>query len=200
MPKRTIKLSPRLMKLMDKGELNDLFTDLNKHSGEWYLGRHQENRGTGKAPLDRGFSKRGGRTKDYPDYNPYYKAIRKPENWLVQSGALREYVRDQSDVIARSSYFTIAVPVKPKSKGPAAYAGIHQHGGEITITPKARKFFWRMFAETGHLMWRMLAKKKEPIKIPKREYLRWDDVDSRAWSRFATKWLNQHLGFGEFEL
>ena len=200
MPSRTLKLSARMQLLMDQGKLEQKLTELNKQSGEWYLGRAEENRGDGTSPLDRGFGKATTRVKKYPKYNPYYEAIRKPGNWLVQSGALREYVRHQSDVVARRNYFTISVPVKPKSKGPAAYAGIHQHGGEIVITKKARMFFKRMSEETGHLMWRILFKKKTPIKIPARPYLSWDDVDGRAWSRFATKWLNIHLGFSKSEL
>jgi len=200
MPNRTLKLSPKIKLLMDTGKLDGLFTDFNKESGEWYLGRHESNIGDSDAPLDRGFGKATTRVKKYPKYNPYYKAIRKPEGWLTQSGALKEYVRKSAEVIARPRWFKIVVPVKPKSEGPAAYAGIHQHGGQIEITDKMRWFFRGMFKETGQQLWLVLVKKKTPIKIPKREYLSWDAVDGRKWSRFAVNWLKVHLGFGEFEV
>lgn len=77
------------------------------------------------------------------------------------------------------------------------YSAIHNEGGEITVTPKMRKFFWYKFyqasgkirqnkdgsvslgnAQTKSLSaeamkWRALAMKKKgkPIKIPARKFL-----------------------------
>ena len=200
MARRRVKLSGRIKHIMQPGKMHSTMVQLSRQSGEWYLGRHEENRGAGNSPLDRGFGKATTRVKKYPKYNPYYEKIRKKAGWLTQSGALKEYVGEAGKVMAVLGGFRITVPVKPKGSGPAAYAGIHQHGGQIKIKPEMRKFFWRKFKETGHQLWAILAKKKEPITIPKRKYLDWDEVDTRAWSRFATKWLNIHLGFSKSEL
>lgn len=73
------------------------------------------------------------------------------------------------------------------------YAEIHNSGGSITITPAMRRYFWAMYyqavgASTGSgrrrergrgrgrvsgqaKLWRALALKRSPIKIPKRQFI-----------------------------
>lgn len=53
------------------------------------------------------------------------------------------------------------------------YAAIHEHGGEIPISKKARGYFWHRFKESGKrdTMWKALALKKGVIKVPPRPYL-----------------------------
>jgi phage gpG-like protein len=58
----------------------------------------------------------------------------------------------------------------------AEHADIHNNGGtiKITITKKARKYFWFMFKATGVGMWKGLALTKKTsisIKIPKRQFI-----------------------------
>jgi len=198
MPKASIKLSNRAKALFDKGKLDRQFNDLAKQSGEWYLGRHAETKGN--APLDRGFGKSTLRVKNYPSYNGGYKSIRKKGGWLSQTGALLEYVREKTAVKFWPRGFKLITPVKPSGKGPAAYAGIHQHGGEIQKTKKMTSFFWWKFKDTGKDFWKYMALAKGPFEIPKREYLAWDDSDTKRWRVFATKWLNVHLGFGKSQI
>ena len=49
------------------------------------------------------------------------------------------------------------------------YANIHEFGGTIITTDKARRFFWRKFYETGKTKWMRLALSKV-INIPPRPY------------------------------
>lgn len=51
------------------------------------------------------------------------------------------------------------------------YAAIHEYGGTIEVTDKARAYFWYRFAKTGDPMWRALAL-SDTITIPARPYLR----------------------------
>ena len=58
----------------------------------------------------------------------------------------------------------------------AAYAQIHNEGGtlSVTLTPKARKFFWFMYYTTNdaRYKWMALSKKERlAIKIPKRQFI-----------------------------
>jgi len=58
----------------------------------------------------------------------------------------------------------------------AEHAEIHNNGGtlKITLTPRARRYFWFMLKVTGNSMWKALAlTKKETISIniPKRQFL-----------------------------
>jgi len=51
------------------------------------------------------------------------------------------------------------------------YAAIHEFGGTIPVTDKARAYFWYMHRRTGNDLWLALALSDE-IKIPARPYLR----------------------------
>jgi len=65
------------------------------------------------------------------------------------------------------------------------YASIHNTGGEITVTPNMKKFFWAMFYKNGGKgteedeltteakQWRSLAYKKvgDILKMPKRQFI-----------------------------
>lgn len=58
-----------------------------------------------------------------------------------------------------------AITLALQSKVP--YATIQNRGGAITITPKARRFFWAMYYQEGKKddFWKALALKKTPIVI-----------------------------------
>lgn len=56
------------------------------------------------------------------------------------------------------------------------YAEIHNKGGTInvTLTPKARKFFWYMYKKTEDEKWKRMAITKKQmlnIRIPQRQYI-----------------------------
>ncbi len=54
----------------------------------------------------------------------------------------------------------------------AEYAEIHNNGGTIPITPKARKFFWWMYRMTGDTKWKYMALHKgSHFVIPKRQFI-----------------------------
>lgn len=58
----------------------------------------------------------------------------------------------------------------------AEHAEIHNNGGtiKITITKKARKYFWYMFMATKQPMWKAMALTKKTsitITIPKRQFI-----------------------------
>lgn len=52
------------------------------------------------------------------------------------------------------------------------YAEIHNKGGEIPITPKMRRYFWAMFAQTGDSYFKSLALTKQThFTIPERKFI-----------------------------
>lgn len=103
---------------------------------------------------------------------------------LMNSGRLRRSLRCSTD--ATSLKWTSDTP----------YAGIHNGGGEITITPRMRKFFWAMYYKSigdlsynrktkkvavgrhntkltaDALFWRNMAlTKKSKITMPQRQFI-----------------------------
>lgn len=50
------------------------------------------------------------------------------------------------------------------------YAKIHNEGGKIPVTPKMRRYFWRMYKTTKQEAWLYMAKAKV-ITIPARKFL-----------------------------
>lgn len=102
---------------------------------------------------------------------------------LIQSGALRRSLRIIR-LTKRSALLGSSLP----------YAQIHNEGGQVPITPNMRKFFWSQYyqnatkvkkrkdgqksnakgsqqADREANMWKALALKKSPIKIPKRHFI-----------------------------
>lgn len=72
----------------------------------------------------------------------------------------------------------------------AEYAEIHNNGGVIPITKKARKFFWFMFRETGETKWKAMAlTKKQAFVIPKRQFI----GESATLLRDYDKWLKEEI-------
>jgi hypothetical protein len=160
-----ITLSKKAKRLFDRNKLDQVFKDLGEQSGEWYLGRHAENIG-GKAPLDKGFARSGERVKDYPEYSEVYKKTRRNKPWLVQSGALLEYVRRSAIVRSWRKGFRIIVPVKPKAKrSAAAYAGIHNNGG-----PRMPKREYLRWMDTDVNQWRLFATKWLNVHLGHRNF------------------------------
>lgn len=58
----------------------------------------------------------------------------------------------------------------------AEHAEIHNNGGtiKVTLSPRARKYFWFMFKATGNSMWKAMALTKKEvitIQIPKRQFI-----------------------------
>lgn len=56
------------------------------------------------------------------------------------------------------------------------YAEIHNKGGVInlTLTPKARKYFWYMYKQTENEKWKWMAitkKKMITVRIPQRQFI-----------------------------
>jgi phage gpG-like protein len=97
---------------------------------------------------------------------------------LTQSGDLRRSIQVREKTFARTVIGTSGI----------LYAQIHNEGGEITITPKMRRFFRAMMFKSGAgkgkstklgsaganeaQYWRNLARHKgNKLKIPKREFI-----------------------------
>lgn len=52
------------------------------------------------------------------------------------------------------------------------YAEIQNYGGQISITPKMRRYFWAMFKQTNDDYWKSLAlTKKKHLDIPARKFI-----------------------------
>ena len=83
---------------------------------------------------------------------------------LVKSGTLRRDIN-----ILKESFSNIVIGT---SNVTAAYAGIHNDGGKIDITPQMRRFFWAKFYDTKDEFWRNMALTRgNTITIPQREYI-----------------------------
>lgn len=52
------------------------------------------------------------------------------------------------------------------------YAALQNYGGQITITPKMRRYFWAMYKQTGQEYYKGLAlTKKKHLDIPARKFI-----------------------------
>lgn len=52
------------------------------------------------------------------------------------------------------------------------YASLHNYGGQITITPKMRRYFWAMYKETGQEYYKAMAlTSKKHFDIPARKFI-----------------------------
>lgn len=81
---------------------------------------------------------------------------------LIHRGALRSSKRGR--VQGSSVVFTSNMP----------YAGIHNTGGEITVTAKMRGWWWYEFKRTKDKKYKAMALKYsvgDKMKIPKRQYI-----------------------------
>lgn len=87
---------------------------------------------------------------------------------MMRTGNLRSSM--QSKIINNSIVFTSSMP----------YANIQNNGGEITVTPKMKKYFWAKHLEakkanksTDAQQFKAMALKKvgDKIKIPKRQFI-----------------------------
>ncbi len=80
---------------------------------------------------------------------------------LNNSGKLRRSIR--SDIKNTSIEFSSSEP----------YAGIHNYGGKIRVTPKMKKFFWAKYLESGQPYWKSMALKPAGsfVVIPQRQFI-----------------------------
>jgi hypothetical protein len=85
-------------------------------------------------------------------------------------------------ILVQSAYLMNSIDVFDASEqritfaSDAEHAEIHNNGGtiRITITDKARRYFWYMFMATKNNMWKALALTKKTsitITIPKRQFM-----------------------------
>lgn len=106
----------------------------------------------------------------FTDYGFHKWEDRKDESLhkiLFKSHALRDSIRIKSQTPERIE--VIAGEGIP-------YAEIHNKGGiiNVTLTPKARKFFWYMYKKTDNDKWKWMAitkKERLVIHMPKRQYI-----------------------------
>ena len=102
--------------------------------------------------------------------------------------ALEPWEKRKSDldpgrkILVQSGYLMDSIQVFDKSEqritfgSDAEHAEIHNNGGtiRITITAKARRYFWYMFMATKNSMWKAMALTKKTsitITIPKRQFI-----------------------------
>lgn len=99
-------------------------------------------------------------------------------------------------VLVKSSYLLNSIQVFDANEkritfgSDAEYAEIHNNGGsiKISITPKARRYFWFMFKVTENFMWKALALTKKQtisITIPKRQFI----GESASYLRQLDSWV-----------
>jgi phage gpG-like protein len=105
----------------------------------------------------------------------------------VAGGALRDSLKESS------------TDKQAKVTTTKAYAKIHNEGGEITVTPQMRKFFWARYYEATKrrqeeeaAIWRGMALKKgNVIKIDQRQFMghskSLNDKIDRAVKHFMSK-------------
>lgn len=104
--------------------------------------------------------------------NDYFEAWQKRKNDLDPG----------RKVLVKSSFLLNSIQVFDANEkritfgSDAEYAEIHNNGGsvKISITPKARRYFWFMFKVTQNSMWKALALTKKQtitINIPKRQFI-----------------------------
>ena len=105
-------------------------------------------------------------------FNEKWKNTKSPNSrgsLMLRTGNLRNSIR--SELKGSSIVFSSSMP----------YANIHNNGGEISVTPQMRKFFWVMYLKTGQKdkkraeaeRWKALALMKigTKIKIEKRQFI-----------------------------
>ena len=105
-------------------------------------------------------------------FNEKWKNTKSPNSrgsLMLRTGNLRNSIR--SELRGSSIVFSSSMP----------YANIHNNGGEISVTPQMRKFFWAMHLKTGQKdkktaeaeRWKALALMKigSKIKIEKRQFI-----------------------------
>ena len=96
--------------------------------------------------------------RNQPDYRPG-GAI------LTATGALRNSIHT-----IEANYQNVTIGTY------AAYAGIHNEGGTITlpVTKKMKKYFWYMYKATQNDKWKWMALTKKQVlklKFPKRQFI-----------------------------
>jgi phage gpG-like protein len=96
---------------------------------------------------------------------------------LMVSGALRRSI--QARVQGNSIVFTSNVP----------YAGIHNEGGTITITPKMKKFFWAKYYETSGKVTYNIKTRKQSKSSQKYS------MEAEFWKSLALKKTGDKLIF-----
>lgn len=112
---------------------------------------------------------------------------------MMHTGALRNSIAAQ--ISGTSIVFSSSLP----------YAGIHNEGGELKVTPRMKKFFWAMYYQTSGAItkkksgevsnskknqaltadaakWKALALMKvgDKIKIPERRFIGWHDAVNKC--------------------
>lgn len=80
------------------------------------------------------------------------------------------------------------------------YADIHNNGGEITITPQMKKYFWAMYIKAGKKgivaeQFKALALKKvgDTIKIEKRQFIGHHENVDKAVKEIISPFLNKNI-------
>ena len=122
------------------------------------------------AEMAKGFFKGSFFKEGFTDYGFIAWPRRKDEEAhkiLTKSHALRDSIRIASATSQR---------IEIEAGRGLPYAEIHNTGGtiKITVTPKARRFFWYMFKKTGASKWKYMALTKKSqfrIYIPQRQYI-----------------------------
>lgn len=126
---------------------------------------------------------------------------------LSDTGNLKDSIRIQSLGVDE-----VRVGINPSE---VPYAEIHNSGGSITITPAMRRYFWAMYykavggssgagrrrergrgrgRESGQAkLWRALALKRSPIKIPKRQFIGYTPDLEKNISRELKRRLDRAL-------
>lgn len=109
---------------------------------------------------------------------------------------------------------TVSIPGKGQVtiQNSLEYAGIHNEGGEIPVTPKMKRFFWAKYYETGAVkpaegsrkksvpdaesgFWRGMALKRvgNTIKIPKRQFIGPSPEVDKIVNDITGKELQNHI-------
>lgn len=113
---------------------------------------------------------------------------------LMRTGALRKSIR--SEIISNTAIkWVSALP----------YADIHNRGGNITVTPKMKGFFWyRYRMSTGGnnknqnweaLFWKSMALKRvgSVIHIPRRQFIGEHPVIHQSIREVTDEWFNDDI-------
>lgn len=112
---------------------------------------------------------------------------------------------------------TVSIPGKGQVtiQNSLEYAGIHNEGGEIPVTPKMKRFFWAKYYETGAVkpgtdrrkksatdaeagFWRGMALKRvgSTIDIPKRQFIGDSPQVEKIIDDITNKVLQDHIRNG----
>ena len=111
------------------------------------------------------FNKQGFTDTSFEPWSKRNPDTRPGGSLLVKSANLRNSLKVFEKSVEKIVFGTNSI-----------YAKIHNEGGTInmTLTPKARKFFWFMYYATNdnRYKWMALSKKEHlSIKIPKRQFI-----------------------------